>query len=400
MNPVSLACAWLLERPLATMLTTVLLAFGVATIAALLSFDHQFRDRLSRDARGIHLVVGAKGSRLQLVLSSVYHADNPTGNIRFADAGPIIGRAAVSRAVPLSLGDSAGPFRVVGTTAEFLELRNAGLAKGRTWNEPFEAVLGPVAARELGLGIGSRFETSHGLGPGSPGHARRLYTVTGILAPTGSVTDRLVLTSLESIWDVHSQRTPGSPSAGNRQLREPEITAILLTFASPVRALAVAAEIDRQSAMMTAFPAMEAGRLFALLGPALDVLRGFGIVLMASAALAVFTTLTSALEMRRRDIAVLRALGAVRQWTAGVLLAEATILTLSGTLLGFVLGHFTLWLVGVTVAGAASVGLSGLVFAPGEGWLLLGALLTGIGSAGIPIVRACSGEVSEILAGS
>ena len=425
MNPVSLACAYLAERPLATLLITLLLALGVGTISALLSFDHQFRDRLLREARDVHLVVGSKGSRLQLVLSTVLHVDYPTGNIPWNEAAPLLDHPAVSRAVPVSLGDSVGPFRVVGTTGIFLEAQGAHLAKGRIWDGSFEAVLGATVARELGLDVGNVFATTHGVVDGGPEHVHDNYTVTGVLAPTGGVADRLVLTSLESIWEVHDQRVPtagdgrapggGGDSAGkdegqsgdrraqarnarDRDMAEAEITALLLRFHSPVSMLRLAPEIDRHSAMITASPAVEIGRLFALLAPALDVLRGFGIVLMAGAALAVFTTLTGALELRQRDIAILRALGAVRTWTAGVLVAEALILTLAGTLLGFALGHGALAIIGSVIPEAGNAGLSGLVAAPGEAWLFLAALLTGLVSAGVPLLRASHGNLSEILA--
>ena len=424
MNPVSLACAYLAERPLATLLITLLLALGVGTISALLSFDHQFRDRLLREARDVHLVVGSKGSRLQLVLSTVLHVDYPTGNIPWNEAVPLLGHPAVSRAVPVSLGDSVGPFRVVGTTGIFLEAQGAHLAKGRVWDGSFQAVLGATVARELGLDVGNVFATTHGVVAGGPEHVHDNYTVTGVLAPTGGVADRLVLTSLESIWEVHDQRAPtagdgrapgGGDSAGkdegqsgdrraqagnarDRDMAEAEITALLLRFHSPVSMLRLAPEIDRHSAMITASPAVEIGRLFALLAPALDVLRGFGIVLMAGAALAVFTTLTGALELRQRDIAILRALGAVRAWTAGVLVAEALILTLAGTLLGFALGHGALAVIGTVIPEAGNAGLSGLVAAPGETWLFLAAILTGLVSAGVPLLRASRGNLSEILA--
>ena len=409
MNPVSLACAYLAERPLATLLTTLLLALGVGTISALLSFDHQFRDRLLREARDVHLVVGSKGSRLQLVLSTVLHADYPTGNIPWKEAVPLLDHPAVSRAVPVSLGDSVGAFKVVGTTGVFLDAHGAHLAKGRAWDASFEAVLGATVARELGLDVGNVFATTHGMVAGGPEHAHDNYTVVGILAPTGGVTDRLVLTSLESVWEVHDQRIPTTgdgdgagkdegQTADRRPRQDAEITALLLTFHSPVSMLRLAPEIDQHSAMITASPAVEIGRLFALLAPALDVLRGFGIVLMAGAALAVFSTLTGALELRRRDIAILRALGAVRTWTAGVLVAEALILTLAGTVLGFALGHGALAIIGSVIPEAENAGLSGLVAAPGEAWLFLAALLTGLVSAGVPLLRASRGSLSEILA--
>ncbi len=407
MTAPALAFAYLLDRPLTALLNIVLLALGVATIAALLSFDHQFRNRLTRDAQGVDLVVGAKGSRLQLVLSAVYHIDYPTGNIRLHEARPLLDHPAVQHAVPLALGDSIDGVRVIGTTADMVEFQDASLTEGRLWQESFEATLGADAAIRLGLAPGDVFTTSHGLQAGGPDHTDEPYTVTGILAPTGGIIDRLVLTDLQSIWNIHDHdEDHGTGEATSTENHEHsdihsdddrEITALLLSFKSPVAAITLAPTIDQNTSMMAASPAVETGRLFALLGPGLDVLRVFGVILMATAALGVFTALTSALEQRRRDISVLRTLGALHSWVVTVMLCEALFLTLSGTLLGFVFGHAALAVGAGSIAAAESSGLSGLVFAPTEGWLLLGAIATGLVAAAIPIVRAGHGEVGRIL---
>jgi putative ABC transport system permease protein len=391
MNAFTLALAYLRERWLVTALNALLLALGIATIAALFSFDHQFRDRLSRDARGIDLVVGAKGSPLQLVLSTVYHADIPTGNIRLSDTQPLLGHPMVQMAVPLALGDSVEGFRVVGTSPDFLTFRDAVVDRGRIWDQPLEAVLGAEVARRLGLAPGAELETAHGLSERGPKHEEHHYTVTGILAPTGTVMDRLVLTSLESVWAVHDK--PGQALQTERM-----ITGVLLKLKSPIAAVTLPAMINSQTPMLAASPAVETARLFALVGSGLDVLRGFGVILMASAGLGVFVALTGALERRRLDLAILRTLGASRLWVAGVLVFEGLALTLLGTVCGLVLGHAGLEIVARTIDQAGAAGLSGLVVAPAEAWLALGALIIGLAASLVPALRAYRNDVARILA--
>ena len=390
MSLFGLTFAYLLERPFAAALNGLLLALGVATVSALLLFGAQLQDRLERDAKGVELVVGAKGSPLQLVLSAVYHADIPTGNIRLSDAQALIDHPQVRRVIPLALGDSASGVRIVGTDHRYAELYGAVLAKGRLWEGPFEATLGAAAARRLGLALGASFQSAHGLVPGGPGHEED-YQVVGILAPTGTVLDRLALTSIESVWDAHEGH--GLPQAEDAR----EITALLLAFKSPVVALTLPRMINQTTPMMAASPAFEAARLFSLMGVGLDVLRGFGALLIVSAGLGVLVALGNALERRRGDLAILRCLGAPPRWIFGQLLLEALILTGAGLLLGLLLGHGAVELLGRALPQARNLGLTGFLFLWQEAWLAFGALALGILAALPAGWRAYRSDVSKVL---
>jgi putative ABC transport system permease protein len=203
MSLLGLSLAYLRARALNAALNLVLLALGVGTIVLLLLFSAQLGERLTRDARGIDLVIGAKGSPLQLILSSIYHVDFPTGNIRLAEAERWANHPLVAEAIPLALGDSLAGFRILGTEHAYAEHYGAELADGRLWQEPFEATLGALVAASTGLRVGDRFVGSHGLAPGGPQHGEHPYTVVGLLEPTASVLDRVVLTPTESVWLVH-----------------------------------------------------------------------------------------------------------------------------------------------------------------------------------------------------
>ncbi len=204
MTWLRLAIANLLLSPLTSAVNVLLMALGTASIVLLLLAGAQLSETMSRDARGIDLVLGATGSPIQLVLSAVYHADVPPGNIRLEEAERWAGDPRVETAIPLSLGDSYRGYRIVGTTADYAALYGAGLASGRFWNEALEAVAGSAVAQSAGLGIGSSFAGAHGLEEGGHSHESDPYRVVGVLEPTGTVVDRLILTSLESVWEIHA----------------------------------------------------------------------------------------------------------------------------------------------------------------------------------------------------
>lgn len=204
MTWLRLAVANLGLSPLTSAVNVLLMALGTASIVLLLLAGSQLSETMSRDARGIDLVLGSTGSPVQLVLSAVYHADVPPGNIRLEEAERWADDPRVGTAIPLSLGDSYRGYRIVGTTAAYAELYGAELATGRFWDGTLEAVAGSAVAQSAGLGLGSSFAGAHGLEEGGHSHDSHPYRVVGVLEPTGTVVDRLILTSLESVWDLHA----------------------------------------------------------------------------------------------------------------------------------------------------------------------------------------------------
>ncbi|MEM1133980.1 MAG: ABC transporter permease, partial [Pseudomonadota bacterium] len=196
---LTLALAYLRDRPLTSILNILLLAISVAMLVLLVQFANQSAERFERDARGIDLVVGAKGSPLQLILSSVFHIDQPTGNIPLESKDRLERDPAVARVVPLALGDNFEGYRIVGTDASFLELYQAQLAQGAMFDGTYRAVMGSQVASETGAQLGQKFFGSHGLAEDEEGaveHDHAAFETVGILKPTGSVVDRLILTSV------------------------------------------------------------------------------------------------------------------------------------------------------------------------------------------------------------
>src|SRR5258706_15177371 len=301
MNLAGISASYLRARPLGTALNLLLLALGSATIALLMVASAQIEERMTRDARGIDLVAGAKGSPMQLVLSAVFHLDVPTGNIPLKDATMLARHRLVKKAIPIALGDSFRGFRIVGTNHDYVAHYGARIAEGRLWTAPMEAVLGADAPAKSRLAPGGKFAGAHGMGGEGDEHDDAPYTVVGVLAPSGTVLDRLVLTSVESVWTVHSLE--------KEDAEHKEITALLIQYASPLAAAMLPRQVNASSALQAAAPAYESARLFRMLGVGVDVLRAFGFVLVLVAGLSVFIALLNALEDRRYDLAVMRMLG-------------------------------------------------------------------------------------------
>lgn len=390
MNLAGISVAYLRARPLATALNLLLLALGIAMITVLLLVGAQLEERMGRDARGIDMVAGAKGSPMQLVLSAVFHLDAPTGNIPLDDAVALSRHPAVKKAIPLALGDSYQGFRIVGASKDYPAHYDARVAEGRLWNEPMEAVLGAEVAAKSRLGVGASFAGAHGLGAGGDAHEEEPFKVVGVLAPSGTVLDRLVLTSVESVWEVHAH---GGQSSGRK-----EITALLIQYASPLAAATLPRQVNASASLQAASPAYESARLFRMIGVGVDVMRAFGLVLVLAAGLSVFIALLNALEERRYDLAVMRMLGASRGQLMGLMLLEGVALALFGGLAGIALGHLCTEALGAALKAAQQTTLTGWAWNPQEPWLLVLAAAVGIAAALLPAWRAYRADVAPVLA--
>lgn len=389
-----LALAYLRERLLATLLNILLLALGIATIVALLLTLTQAEERMDRDAAGIDLVVGAKGSPLQLVLSSVFQVDVPTGNIPLAEATLISAESAVKRAIPLALGDSYRAFRIVGTRPDYLELYAAGIGTGRLWAKPMEVLLGAEAAARTGLKLGQSFAGTHGLTDGGSVHPNQPFEVVGILKPTGAVIDRLILTPVESIWAVHAHGDAGKTEHADA---EKEITALLIQYATPMAAASFPRRVNAISGLQAAAPAMEISRLFALLGFGVTALKLFAGIMMLCAGLGIFIGLMNALDERRADLALLRVLGASRGTVFLTILSQGFALGVAGVILGLLLGHAGAEWIGQTVANVHRVQLTGLVWANAEFRVIGAALGLALAAGLFPAWRAYRDAMPELL---
>ena len=401
MNLARLSLAYLKAKPLNTVLNLVLLALGVGTVVLVLLATHQVEERMGRDARGIDLVVGAKGSPMQLILSAVFHVDAPTGNIPLKEAKQLAQHRAIRKAIPLALGDSFRGFRIVGTTHDYVAHYAGELGAGRLWQAPMEAVLGTEAAASTGLGVGGQFVGAHGVAEGGEEHGEAPYQVVGVLKPTGTVLDRLVLCNVESVWFVHVQ--PGKHEDAKEvlaQLREDEqeITALLIQYATPIAAATLPRMINSTTALQAASPAYESARLFRMIGVGVEVLRAFALVLVAAAGLSIFIALYNAMEERRYDLAVMRMLGASSGKLLRLVLLEAVVLALVGAAIGLALGHLAAEAVGGMLAAEKQASITGAAWLGAELWLVALAVAVGFVAGLVPAWRAYRTDIATTLA--
>ena len=366
MKIIAFAWRYLWSRPLAAALNLLLLSLGLASITFLLLVSHQLSRAFERDLAGIDVVVGAKGSPMQLILSGVLHLDVPTGNVPLAAIKALQTHPQVARIIPVSLGDSFRGYRLVGTTGDYLKHYGVQFQQGAMWTQPMQTVIGAQVARQTGLKVGDRFAGTHGLGSsegrGGDVHEKTPYTVVGILASSGTVLDRLLLTATESVWKVHETDTALDAEDQKILEEEREVTLALIQYTTPLAAVTFPRFVNTTTEMQAAAPALEITRLLSMIGVGTDVLRAFAGVLLLTAGLSVFIALWSAVRERRADLALLRMLGAPPGKIAALLLVEALWLALLATVLGMLAGQALMALLGWALQLEQSVLVGGIAW--------------------------------------
>jgi len=224
MNTIQLVWKNLSRQFGSVFLSILLTAFGISILAVLSITGETFEKQLDNNSKNIDLVIGAKGSPLQLILSSVYHIDNPTGNIPLDELEPLRQNPLVQLAVPLSLGDNFKGHRIVGTDSSFLAIYDTKINEGRIWQKNFEVVIGEQVAKKHHFKLGDQINSSHGLSKDGHSHDEHPFTIVGILKQNNNVTDNLILTNLESVWDVHgiAHAHADNETAAQKEQRERE----------------------------------------------------------------------------------------------------------------------------------------------------------------------------------
>lgn len=398
------------HKKLSLAMSLLLLALGTGIISMLLLIEKSISSKLNADLRGTELVVGAKGSPLQLVLSAIYHTDAPTGNIAMAEVEKLGRNPLVEWWIPLSYGDTYRGSRIVGTTPRYLQLYNAQLASGRVFAQPMEVVAGAAIASRAGLQPGSSFTGNHG--EGGEEHKEHPYKVVGVLQPTGTVLDGLLLTPTETVWAVHHHEEAGEADAAttapaatghahhaeDHHEEEPvQITAALFKFRSPMALMTMPRLVNAQTNMQAANPVVEVRRLMTLLSVGADTLKAIGGGIMLVSALSIFIALYLRLQERRYEMALLRSMGCPRSGLLWLVLGEGLLIALAGTALGLALSRLGLWLLQGQSASGFQLRLLPQ-WLPAEWWLVL--LTVGLGTlaALLPAIKAFGLNISKTLA--
>lgn len=422
MNLIKLSWKNLTSKPLAMLLSLVLFALGVGLISLLFLISHQLDEKFQKNLAGIDLVVGAKGSPLQLILNSMYHVDAPTGNITIGEAKAFLrpGHPLIKKAVPLSVGDSYKTYRIIGTNHDLLGLYEAEIAEGKIWEADFEVTIGAAIADLLGLKIGAEFHSSHGfVSDGINEHTdSEPFKVVGILKPSGSVVDQLILTNTSSIWKVHGSHDMGGPQAMPKAMEdstivkapmtgtlldhpEEEITSILIQYSKRnMQTLNMGRNINENTDMMAAMPAYEVNRLFNMMGAGEQLLKMVAIIIVFVSGLSIFISLFDSLRDRRYELALMRVMGASKAKLFFLIILEGIILAVIGFVMGIILSHLGMTILSNYMEASYRYSFSGSTFLIEEFFLLLGALGIGLIAAIIPAIQASNTDISDTLTDS
>jgi putative ABC transport system permease protein len=395
MNILSLSWKNIINKPLSMLLSLLLLALGTALISVLLLVTTQVEDKFDKNQAGVDLIIGAKGSPLQLVLATMYHIDNPTGNINLNDfkefRNSYIGRQQVKKAIPISVGDSHKGHRIVGTTNEYPALYEAEVATGKLWEKKYEVTIGSVVAERLEMKVGDTFYSAHGTQGEGDMHTDKPLTVVGVFKPTGSVLDQLLLTGTETVWGVHEMEGEPVDSASR------EVTAMLIFCRNKFGVLTIPNFVNKKTKMMAASPAMETARLYQITGTGEDALRALALAIIIVSGISIFISLFSSLKERQYELALMRVMGATPFRLFVLVILEGLILAILGYLIGIGLSHLAMYFLEKPLEESYQYDFSSTIFLIEEVYLLVGAIVLGFLAALIPAIRASRTDISTTL---
>ena len=402
-------------KPLNTVLSIILLTASVAIISLLILLQKQFEKQFSSNIDGVDLVIGAKGSPMQLILSSVYQMDAPTGNINYKEAQIWMKHPFVKTAIPLAFGDNYRGFKIVGTTEEYLKKYDAKITSGTIFTKNFEVVLGSEVAQKMNLKVGDKFFSSHGDAAEGEVHEEYPYVVKGIASPTGKVVDNLILSNIESVWAMHHHEEESTPAEVHHHEEgeehdhhheethshdeDHEITAVLVKLKNKMGFVLWPRLIAQNTNMQAASPAIEINRLFSLFGIGLDALQYLAYGIMLISGISIFIALYNTLKERKYEFALMRVSGASRSQLLILVLFESVLLCLVGFIFGTIVGRLGLYFISTSTQQDYKMAFNPLEFAvKEEGILFLTTIFVGIIAALIPAVKAYRLNISKTLA--
>ncbi|NMG72474.1 ABC transporter permease [Parazoarcus communis] len=404
-----------LNRRGSVLLTVLSIALSVAMLIGVERLRNDARDGFARTVSGTDLIVGARGGQVQLLLYSVFHIGNASNNLSWQSVQHIAALPQVDWVVPLSLGDTHLGYRVVGTTAEYFARFRHGddralvFAAGRAFAPApegiFETVIGAELAVRHGYQVGAKIVLSHGSG-GFADHGDKPFTVVGILAPSGTPVDRSVLVSLEGIEAIHVDWQGGAPipgvSIGAEHVRKFDltpktVTAAMVGLKNRVTVFRVQRQINTfaDEPLTAILPGATLQELWSLVGVAERALLAVAAVVVVVGLAGLVAVMIAGLGERRRELAILRALGAGPRHVLGLLMLESVTLAVVGILCGLLLVHGLIWMSGGWLTTTYGIYL-GIGWPSLSEWGLLGAVLAASVLASlVPAYRAYRYAVAD-----
>ena len=410
MNIFKLSLKNIFNKPLSSTISLALLILGIGIISLLLQLNTLIKDQMDNNLKGIDMVVGAKGSPLQLILSSVYHIDSPTGNISLEEAEKISKNRMVGSSIKLLYGDNFKGYRIVGAEKKFIELYNGKIKKGKNLSKPFEVLVGSKVYSKLKIDIGDDLISSHGLRKTGESHDDQSFKVVGLLEPSNSVIDQLIITLPQSVWDVHGNHDHEEVHEHDHEEEHEhdhdeehqhdnrEITAMLIKFKSPMNIIQFPRQINETTNLQAAVPSYEISRLFKLFGFGIETLSYLAYLIIIVSGFSLFINLFNSMRERKYEMALIRTLGASRLQLSTMIIFESIILTISGFILGLLFSRFGVMFVSSLMEESINYNLSSFKILNEEYWLLLLSVIIGLMASLIPAVQVYKMNISKILA--
>ncbi|ACY49864.1 MULTISPECIES: ABC transporter permease [Vibrio diabolicus subgroup] len=406
--------AWksLINRKATAILTIMTVAISVILLLGVERIRTQAKDSFANTISGTDLIIGGRSGQVNLLLYSVFRIGNATNNIDWKSYQEFANHRAVDWAIPISLGDSHKGFRVMGTNHSYFEHYKFGskqsltFSEGRKFNGLFETVLGSDVAKQLGYHVGSEIIIAHGISDvGFSRHDNLPFKVVGILAPTGTPVDKTVHVSLEAIEAIHVGwesgarlgPTPKAQDLKNRDFQPKQITAMLVGLKSRIQTFALQRQINTYpkeplSAIMPGVALHELWGMMSVAEQALMAVSGFVVI---AGLLGMLSSLLTSLQERRREMAILRAMGARPRHVFSLLISEASLLTAAGIVTGVAGLYAILAIVQPIIQQHYGIHLTLSLLSPYE-WMLLGFVqCAGIVIGFIPAFRAYRQSLSD-----
>ena len=400
-----LALKSVLNRKATAILTILTVAVSVILLLGVERVRTEAKSSFANTISGTDLIVGGRSGQVNLLLYSVFRIGNATNNIDWKSYQEFSQHKAVKWAIPISLGDSHKGFRVMGTNHSYFEHYRYGskepltIQEGREFNELFDVVIGADVAKQLDYEIGDQIILAHGISDVAfSRHDNLPFTIVGIIAPTGTPVDKTVHVSLEAIEAIHVGwesganlgHTPDAATLKTYDFQPKQITAMMLGLNSKIQTFALQREINtyRQeplSAIMPGIALHELWGMMAVAEQALLVVSGFVVV---AGLLGMLSSLLTSLQERRREMAILRAMGARPRHVFGLLISEASALTFLGITLGVGLLFGLIAVVAPIVQQSYGINISISAITPHEWKLIMMVQIAGIIIGFIPAFRA------------
>lgn len=359
---LSLAFGSLKARRFTALLTILSIATAVMLFGAVENIRQSARASFERTLTGTDLIVGARSSAINLTLYTIFQIGDPTNNVTWETYKEIENRPDVAWTVPISLGDSHRGFRVIGTTHDYFnhykyaDSREVSLKEGRLFDDLFDIVIGAQVARDLNYQVGTSLTLSHGLGAASfSEHTDKPFKVSGILASTGTPIDRSVFVGLPAIEAIHAGWRSGTPTPASRlatperlrraNLQPKEITALLLGATSRAQTLRLQRDLNtyRAEPLQAVIPGIALSQLWSMMSVAERALLIISTFVIGVGLIGILTSILTSLNERRREMAILRSVGARPRHIIALLVSEAALFAFIGAVLGIAVLYGTSW---------------------------------------------------------